>query len=178
MSAKDIATLAEVSKPALDLCTDGISPTKYVDILENEKLCKDAVLFLAYGLPIQIGIQWGDKCCRELLPADAADKNEPALKAVEAWLKDPSDENRRAANQAAKSDDETTAADVLGMAVFLSGGSITPAGKPETPPPPYLAQKLTANAINMAVLGEKPKEKDARFKQVLQLSRDVVKQAK
>lgn len=176
MSAKDIATVAKVSEPALALCTDGISPTKYVDVLENQKLFKDAVLFLSYGLPIQIGIEWGDKCCRELLPADAAEKNERALKAVEAWLGDPSDANRRAANDAARSDDDNTAGDVLGMAVFLSGGSITPPGKPETPPPAYVAQKLTATAISMAVLGDKPKEKDDRYKQALQMSRDIVKQ--
>lgn len=176
MSTKNIATIAKVSKPAMTHCNDEISPSKYVDLLENEKLFKDAVLFLAHGLPIQIGVHWGHKCCSELISPEAAEKNERAMKAVEAWLKEPSDENRRAANEAAKSDDETTAADVLGMAVFMSGGSITPPSAPATQPPPYLAQKLTAQAISIAVLSEKPKEKEARYKQALQFSRDIVKQ--
>lgn len=176
MSTKEIATIAKLSEPAMAHLNDGISPSKYVDVLENEKLFKDAVLFLAYGLPIPIGIEWGHKCCKELLPPDAAEKNEPALAAVEAWLAEPNDEKRRAANEAAKSDDETTAADVLGMAVFLSGGSIAPPKAPETPPPPYIAQKLTANVISMAVLSHKLPDKEARYKQALQISRDIVKQ--
>jgi hypothetical protein len=178
LTTAEIAALAKLSDEAKALLRDDLSPSRYVDLLENEKLFKDAVFFLGYGLPPSIGIRWGCRCCRELLTPEQIEKTKPSLEAAEAWVESPSDEARRAARDAAEKDGIKSPADFLGMAVFFSGGSVTPPNAPEAPPPPYVAQKMTASSIQIAVLTNTPEKAGERYKKALQISREVVKSPK
>lgn len=175
MTTAEIAELAKLSDDAKDLLSDEVSPSRYVELLESEKLYKDAVKFLAYGLPPLISIRWGCRCCRELLTKDQIEKTKASLEADESWAESPSDEARRAARSVAEADGINSPADLLGMAIFFSGGSVTPPNTPEAPPPPYVAQKMTAGSIQLSVVANTPEKAEDRYKKALQISRDVVK---
>jgi hypothetical protein len=178
LTTAEIAEAAKLSDEAKALLRDDLSPSRYVDLLESEKLFKDAVFFLVYGLPVPIAIRWGCHCCRELLTPEQIEQTKQSLEAAEAWSESPNDEARRAARVAAEKDGIKSPADMLGMGVFFSGGSLTPPNTPETPPPPYVAQKMTAGGIQIAVLKNTPEKAEERYKKALQISRDLVKRKK
>ncbi|HEX4771857.1 MAG TPA: hypothetical protein VH351_13550 [Bryobacteraceae bacterium] len=178
MTTVEIADLAKMSAPAKELARDDLSPSRYVEVLEKQKLFRDAVLFLAYGLPAPLSIRWGCRCCREFLTERQIEEAKVSLEAAETWTESPSDELRWAARDAAEKDGVKTPADLLAMAIFFSGGSVTPPNTPETPPPPYVTQKMTAGSIQVSVLTNTPEKADERYKKALQISRDVVKRTK
>jgi hypothetical protein len=178
LTTVEIADLAKMSKAARALARDDLSPSRYVELLEKQKLFRDAVLFLAYGLPAQLSIRWGCRCCREFLTEQQIEETKVSLEAAETWTESPSDESRWAARDAAEKDGVRTPADLLAMAIFFSGGSVTPPNTPETPPPAYVTQKMTAGSIQVSVLTNAPEKADERYKKALQISREVVKSSR
>ena len=103
----------------------------YLYRLMNERLFVDAVRLLAHALPRQDGIRWAGDCARNGASSAAASA---ALTAVEAWLGDPGEPNRRACGAAATAAGCATAAGSAALAVFLSGGNIAPADRPAACP--------------------------------------------
>jgi hypothetical protein len=178
LTTVEIADIAKLSDPAKELARDDLRPSRYVELLEKAKLFKDAVLFLVYGLPIPLGIRWGCRCCRELLTEQQIEEMKLSLEAAEGWTEAPSDEARWAAKDAAEKDDVKSPADLLAMAVFFSGGSVTPPNTPEAQAPPHVAQKMTAGSIQVSVLTNAPEKAEERYQKALQISRDLVKKSR
>jgi hypothetical protein len=175
LNTADIAAAAELSEKGQSLVTESSGPSRFVDLLETHELFRDAVRFLSHGLPVRIAVKWGCACSRELLPADQMEKSQASLEAAEAWLSAPADETRWKARDAAEKSNMSSPADLIAMAVFFSGGSITPPETPVTAPPPYIANKLAAGGIELAVLSQTPAKAAERFRRTLQLSREIVK---
>jgi hypothetical protein len=90
MTTAEIATNAKISEKARGLVKDDLSPPRFLDLLESEKLFGDAVAFLAHALPVPLAVKWGCNVCRELMPPDAIEKATPSLEAAEAWMGTPS----------------------------------------------------------------------------------------
>ncbi len=174
MTTAEIAATAKLTDEARLLAKDGIGPSRFVGLLEERSLFQDAIRFLACGFPVALAIEWGCRCIRELTPSEVTESSK-TFGAAEAWLKSPNDENRRKAREAADQSEMPQAADLLAMAVFFSGGSITPAGAPETPPPEYVASRLAAGGIIMAVLSRQPEKADERYRKTLGIGRQLVK---
>jgi hypothetical protein len=107
---------------------------------------------MAHLLPKKEAIRWGLESVRQVPAAGAKPGTEAAMKAVEEWLAGADDPKRRAAFQAAEQVGIGTPAGCLGLAVFLSGGSMAPLGTPVAPEPePYLCPRMVAGAMAMAV---------------------------
>ncbi len=66
------------------------------------------------------------------------------LAAAEKWVRDPSDENRRAAYSLAEELEMETPASWTGVAAFYSDGSMGPPDVPPVPP----GEDLTGKAVN------------------------------
>lgn len=175
MTTDDIIAAANLSDAAKPLVTADVRPSRLVHLLESHNLFKDAIQFLAHGLPIALVIKWGCACVRELLPADQIQRSKESLDSAETWLKSPNDEVRWRAKRAADQSGLSSPVDLIAMAVFLSGGSITPPDTPETPPPLYVACKMIVGSIQLAVLSQFPEKAGERYRRALQISRDVVK---
>ena len=172
MTTGEIIEVAKLSKGSQTLLTGDIGPSRFIQLLEQRGLFNDAIQFLAHGLPIEIGIRWGCSAIREL--ALSLDSTE-ALEAAENWLKKPGDEERWKAREAAEKSGLSSPADLLGMAVFFSGGSITPMDSPAAPPPIYVANRLVGGSVQLAVLSRNPEQSHARYLRALQIGRQVVK---
>src|SRR4051812_45310941 len=99
--AAEVCRRFELSDEAAAVPVDGVSPRAFVDRLTSAGLFDDAETFLGYALPKREAVWWACLCTREAVGPDPKPPAAAALKAAEAWVADPSDANRRAAQAAA-----------------------------------------------------------------------------
>lgn len=122
-------------------------PLAFLKSLIASATPENAVAFLAYLLPRREAVWWACQCIRTLNPS-RNEGEEAALQAAEAWVREPEEEQRRAALQlAGDSADQGAAATWLAYSAGWSGGSMT-TSDPPVPAPPH----LTAKAVRVAVL--------------------------
>ena len=128
-----------------------------------------AVSFVALAHQPRVALEWGVAALKAVKYTPAKESGGRVLAAVEDWLDKPSEEGRRKAREDADAIGLESPEGVLAMAVFFSGGSITPKGTPDVEPPPFACQKLVAGAVKLAVVGEAPDQAASRFRSVLVL---------
>ncbi|MBP3960161.1 hypothetical protein J8F10_33460 [Gemmata sp. G18] len=146
--AADVAKSLVLSEPAKALLSPAHTPRQFFDALAaHSDLAEDAIRFLAAALPKREGVWWALGCVRSAFPKPAPEAAR-AITAADAWVKEPTEVNRRACGDAASAADHGTAAGCLAAAAFWSGGSLAPPHLAAVPP----RDDLTATAISAAVL--------------------------
>jgi hypothetical protein len=173
MTVKELSEISDLSDAALALVRADSTPSSYLASLEKQDLFNDAVGFLAHKLATDVGVQWAVACVRELQAPDRKEQKDEPLEAAGRWLKTPGDQTRWAAKEAADKAKTTGPSYLVAMAVFLSGGSITPPGAPATMPPPYSAQKMIAGSIVIAVVSHQPEKAPERYQRALALGKEL-----
>jgi hypothetical protein len=129
----------------------GPMPHEFVDRLVRARLYADAMRFLAYGLPKREAVWWACLCVRSVPICCSDEIAAEAIQAAEAWVKNPSEENREAALTAGgKHNFEMPGAPAAwtAMAAGWSAGAAT--GDDETVEVP--AEHLTAHAASGAII--------------------------
>lgn len=144
--------VAELGDDARRLRRDSDPPERFVAALTDAGLSVDVIRLLAHLLPHREAIWWAWECARRCADADAPAAAKTALAATELWIKQPTEEHRRAAFECADAADFGTPAGAVALAVFLSGASMGPPDVPPIPPPPYAAAKSITNSIILSVL--------------------------
>jgi hypothetical protein len=173
LTTREIIEVSNLGLNARELARDDLSSAGYLETLRDHSLFHDAVSFRAHELPTNLAIEWGAACIRELRAPDQRQDGQDSLDSVERWVRTPNDATRWAAKECADKAGISSPADCLAMAVFFSGGSMTPPGTPDTPPPPYAARKMVAGSIAVAVLSHTPEKAADRYRLALALSKDV-----
>lgn len=135
----------------------------YLQLLIKEKQYVDAVRVLAYSLPTREAIVWANWCARKFSQENPSEKFSTALGAVEKWLAEPNDENRRAAMKAAELAEFGTPAGSAALAVFFSGGSIAPPDAPEIAPQENLGPNAVVGTVLMAAVLKEPEQAEAKY---------------
>jgi hypothetical protein len=161
VTAKEAAPLcqrAKVGEAARKLLRDGASPESYLELLTQQQLFHDAIKFLAQALPKREAVWWACQCVKSAIPADPQSKAAAALAAAETWVREPTDENRRAAYATGEAAGLATPAGCTTLGVFLSGGSMGPPNVPEIPPADHLTGEAVAGAIIMAAVAQHPEK--------------------
>jgi hypothetical protein len=125
---------------------DNAPPDRFFEALRADGRDRDAVRFLGQALPRYEAVLWAARTVEHCLPQ--ADPH--VMAAVSAWLGDPSEAHRRAAYEAAQAAPDPSAARLCGLAVFTSGGSLTPEGTPPYPAPKAAVGRFAAGAILIA----------------------------
>ena len=157
--AADLAAALPLSDEAQALLTPAHTPRQFFDALAaRPALGEDAIRFLAAALPKREAVSWSVACVRSALPKPSPEAAK-ALLAAEAWVKEPSEMNRRACEAAAQAAGHGTAPGCVACAAFWSGGSLSAPHLPAVPP----ADNLTAIAVTGALLLAGPAP-DARAK--------------
>lgn len=111
-----------------------------------------AARFVAHCLPRMEALRWVAQCLNAM-PGVTAPKRLVARKAVNRWLAEPSDGNRRLAFDAGEAAGFASAEGAACLATFFSGGSIAPAAQEQgVPPPPGAFGQAVAGAVMMASL--------------------------
>lgn len=122
------------------------APRAYFEALRAAGRESDAVEFLSQALPRWEAVAWAARSVRDLgQPADEADAR--ALKAALLWVQDPTEDRRRAAQEAAEAAEPDSPARLAALAAFYSGGSIAPADAEVLPAPRDAAGRFAAGAI-------------------------------
>ena len=93
----EILSRYEPGPQASALATGDPPPSRFVKGLLAKDLPADAVVFLAYALPRREAVWWGLRCLRSIAPPEPAPEIAAALSAVDTWVNEPTDQNRRAA---------------------------------------------------------------------------------
>ncbi len=159
---------ADLSEDAIELVGNEPNADRYLGKLSEAGLLVDAVKYLAHTLGGRSCIAWSLSCVRLLEPNPKADQQQ-VLMAVEKWLADPTDANRRTAKFAAEEAEVSTPAGCLAMAVFFTEGSIAPPERDHVPVPPHVGERMAGAAIILAVV-EQPEQAAERYRRCLQLA--------
>ena len=171
MTVKELSETASLSGTALELVREESTPSSYLEDLEKKELYQDAIRFLAFKLPTDAGIKWASSCLKELRNPQDKDKKDEPLDAADQWVKAPGDPTRWAAKEASDKTSKNGPSNLLAMAVFMSGGSLSPPGAPMTPPPKYAAQKLIAGTVLVVVVSFELQKAAERYKRALKLGK-------
>ncbi|HEY8506467.1 MAG TPA: hypothetical protein VIL46_17930 [Gemmataceae bacterium] len=144
---QDICAEFELSEAAAALLKPGQTPEEFFDALLGASLFGDGIAFIARLLPKKQAVWWGCLCVWGAERHASKAPVEAALGAIVRWLREPTEENRRAVGDAAREAGPTSAAGMLASAAFLSEGSMSLPGQPEVLPKPHYTGKLVAAAV-------------------------------
>lgn len=165
--SSDALAVADLSDDAKKILHQTSTPAGDIAQLTKAGLFPDALKYLAQALEAGPCITWSVACARQV-QAHFTQQEQEALTAVEKWLAQPDDENRRASQAAAEEAQLSSPAGCIAMATFFAEGSIAPRGLAEVPPPPHLAQKMASAAVILAVTKE-PEKAAERYQQCVQI---------
>ena len=122
-----------------------------------------AARFLAQCLPRMEALRWA-AACLGTMPTVEQPARLVAKKAVNRWLAEPSDSNRRIAYEAGQIVGWASAEGAACLSVFLSGGSIAPEAQEQgVPPAPGAFGQAVAGSVLMSAFGEGPQSFDQRL---------------
>jgi hypothetical protein len=176
--ASDVCSHFALGDTARRLLTPELTADKYLALLIQNKQYIDAVRVLAYALPIKDAITWGNSCARQSAEPNPAANLAAALDAVDKWLAEPNDDNRRAAMKAAQQAEFSTAAGSSALAVFLSGGSLAPPDAPVVPPEKYQAANAVVGVVLLSAIAKEPEKAEAKYQAFLEQGQKIAANVK
>ena len=146
----------------------------FVRTLLAHECYSDAAKFLAHALPKREAVWWGVLVVRGQLgnPAPAPAAN--ILAAAERWVRQPTDEHRRAAMELAEPNLGDPAG-FVGLAAFMSGGSLAPVGVDPVPPPEHLTGTLIGNAVILAAVCKDPVTAPAKYRSFIEKGFEIAR---
>jgi len=134
--------LALINPRKRDWTDTELSPAEYCQALIDRGALTDAVKFIGAALPRYESVVWATRVLRSnWVPG----RTDPLVAMALQWIDDPSDARRRAIFSAAN--DADGAGELLAMAVYYSGGSISEPDLPAVLPPPMICGRFTAGAV-------------------------------
>jgi hypothetical protein len=125
------------------------APLDFARKLAHSSRPIEAVAFCAYLLPRREAVWWACQCVRAIQGDQAG--ADLALKAAEAWVREPEEATRRSALELGVSGNRRAATTWLARAAGWSGGDMAAAGLVPTPAPPHLTAKAVLAAIVLAM---------------------------
>ncbi len=175
-----IAARAALPEEVAPLVTSANDPGALVQSLMQEGLAPEAIRCIAGALPAREGVWWAWVSARHAATSthgDAIPDNvQEALNAVERWINAPDDTTRREAWTVGESVGTDTPVGAAAAAVFLSGGSIAPAGVANTPAPPGICGTLVSTAVVLSVATSPPAVMPALFDAYVKQGLAVIEQ--
>jgi hypothetical protein len=146
--AEDVSTPAATVK----------SPDELINQMAAEGKYLDALRLRAYLLTKREAVWWGYLCVRDDLDQPLPGAQIAALEAAAAWVAEPDEKNRRAAEERAAALKYSGVGATLALSAFWSDGSIAPEGNPEVRPDERLtSQGVAAALISAAYHGDATK---------------------
>jgi hypothetical protein len=147
-TAEEVCGRFPLGDAARALLAEGIDPETFLERLLEAEQYVDAARFLAHALPKREAVWWACRSARRVSGPKPAPEIEAAVRVAEAWVVDPTEENRRPAMAAAEAATFATPAGCAAVSAFWSGGSLAPPAAPVVPPGEY----MTALGASAAVL--------------------------
>ncbi len=178
-TAAAIGQLVELEDEARSLMNDGQTPDAYIQTLQDKKLFADAIRFLAMALPKRESVWWACVAARAMMKQNTPPQDVATLSAAEAWVYQPTEENRRQAMAYAEAAEFKTAASWAATAAFWSAGSMAPPDAPVVPPAPDLTAKAVTGAVLLAASTvDDPEKIDEVYVQMLGIGLNIAQGGK
>lgn len=177
-TAAAIGQLVELEDEARALMADGQTPDAYIQVLQDKKLYADAIRFLAMALPKREAVWWGCVAARSMMPKEVPPQEVATISAAEAWVYQPTEENRRQAMAYAEAAEFKTASSWAATAAFWSAGSMSPPEAPVVPPAPDLTAKAVTGAILLASSVAEPDKLDEVYVRMLAIGLNIAQGGK
>lgn len=175
----DLVQAAELEEEARKLLTPATGPRGLLQAMVEREFYADAVRFLAHALPRREAVWWAWVCARRTAGDTPPSEIRAALDATERWIREPSDEHRRAAMQRAEAAGFGTPAGCAALAAFLSGDNLAPPNvEQRVPPGEFMAAKAITGAIVLAAVAQEPEKAAEKFQAFIQQGLDVVNRIK
>jgi hypothetical protein len=174
-SAADVCRLFTLQPPARALLAPGLTTREFFDTLVSAGHLADARRLLAHAMPPRRSIWWATLCLHHAVakvPFETPEES-GAFDAVMRWVVAPSETTRRAAEEAAWAAEPTTAAGILAMACFLSGGSISRPGLPPVIAAPHLSGRLSGVVVYLASVSFDPAKYLHHLREYLAIGQEV-----
>lgn len=151
LRAVEVCALFKVPAPALRLLEDdptvGIALGRFV----AEGHLAEARRMVAHAMERRDAVWWAYLCAMEAARHHPFTPDQLAgLDRVLAWLVNPGDAYRRACRESIKACGSTSIPGILCMAVWLSGGSVSPYPKRHIEPKPHVCGKLSAAVVYLS----------------------------
>jgi hypothetical protein len=141
--------------------------------LRGANMLVEAARLAAFALPKREAVWWACMCAHAVPPEHSTEDDAAALSHAEAWVRQQSDETRRAAFAHAQAAGFGTPEAWAGVAAFWSGDSLSPLGQPAVPPAPHLAGTAVAGAVALASVRTHPERRGARLERFLDSAADI-----
>jgi len=171
--AADLCAHFDLTPEAKALLVDPMPPDLFLDLLIQKGHLLDVIALLAFALPKREAVWWACVCARDVLAPDAPAELDDAIKAAEAWVYKPTEENRRAAMEKAERAGFDKPASWAAVGAFWSGGSMAPPAAPVVPPAETLTAKAVSGAILLAAVQREPERAAERHRQFLDDGIDI-----
>jgi hypothetical protein len=163
----------QLGRDARSLLKTGLSTEEYLDLLLVERSYADARRILAHALPKRRALWWGCLCAWDVYRPQPPEDVARVLMSVVAFVREPTEENRRIAAARAREVEANTLPACLAMAAFCSGGSLAPAGLPCVAPRPFLTGRLVGVAVYLASVMRDPARYKDRLRHYLSLGIEI-----
>jgi hypothetical protein len=147
-SVAKICTEFDIEDAVLPLITDQILPHEFLRLLIGDGRVFDAMRFLAHALPKRESVWWACQCARSTFKETITQAAAASIAAAEAWVYQPTEENRAKAAAVVKSlrkIDSNTA-----WAACAASWSNAPP-RPGAPPPPPIPNEMTGRAVTVSL---------------------------
>lgn len=128
-----------------------LSSLDFLKLLVQAKAYKDIINFIEFSISLPASLTWSYECLITLPNIEEEALGLDTL--ISNWIKEPTDEIREDIRQKSETINYANPWGFLGMAVYWSGGNISPKGKPEVFIPEQAIRSLIANSIIFAALG-------------------------
>src|SRR5688572_31362551 len=99
-TATEVCARFQMGGEAKKLLKENATVAQFMELLVAAGQWPEAVKLLTHVMNKREAVAWAADSAREALPAEPNPKALAALSAADAWVKDPSEENRRAAQSA------------------------------------------------------------------------------
>ncbi|MDF2867610.1 MAG: hypothetical protein K0S11_1080 [Gammaproteobacteria bacterium] len=155
-------------KQAATLLVPEQTPQAFLQALLEAKFYADAAQFLAHALPKREAVWWACLCIYNTVGDKVLPAVKTALLTVQQWVREPTEEHRRATQAIAEQLGYELPVSWVGLAAFWSGGSITPPEAPVVNPGESLTAHAVTGAIMLAAVSQEPQHAAKKYQQFLQ----------
>lgn len=156
-SAADICGHVALPKGAMALLCNGMTGRAFLDALVQRNDHESAVRVIAHLLTKPAALWWAGLCLWQATRPNPAPAVDEVLRVVLLWLREPSEEHRRAAQRVAETaGGAETPAGILALGVAFSSGSMSEPDLPIVPPPETLSARMVSGCVLLSAgLGER-----------------------
>ncbi len=176
-TAREVLQYLELDAATLSSLDAESTPARFLERLIENGQYPEAVQFLAMALPRREAVWWACLSARKAQAKLDAER-EAAVKAAEAWVVEPSEENRRKTMAAAEATEFQNSAGWAAVGAFWSGGSMVAPDLPAVPPAPELTGRAVGGAVLLAVVESGPENSEEKYKFLLERGIDIAKGGK